>query len=133
MSERPNVGVVRRIYESFKNRDLSGLFGSFAPDIVLYQSDEVPWGGTHKGHDGARESFGKLMKSINSTLVVERFIDAGDHVVAVGRTQGSVNATAARYDVPIAHVWKLKDGKVVEVRFYIDNPVMLAALQAANP
>jgi hypothetical protein len=128
MSDRPNVAVVRQIYACFKNRDLKGLMGLFSPDIELMQSDEVPWGGIHNGHDGARESFGKLVDTINSTLVIDRFIDAGDHVAAIGRTQGTVNATGARYDVPIAHVWELDQGKVVSVQFFIDNPTMMAAL-----
>jgi hypothetical protein len=55
-------------------------------------------------------------------------ISAGDHVVAVGWTHGTVNATGAAYNVPIAHVWKLRDGRVAEVRFCIDHAAMFAAL-----
>ncbi len=59
---------------------------------------------------------------------IERLIDSGVHVVAVGWTQGTVNANGAGYRVPIVHVWKVRDGLVMQARFFIDNPAMLEAL-----
>ena len=100
-----NVDVVREIYDAFNRRDIPHAFSFLADDVAMEQSDEIPWGGAYRGIDGAAQFFAKL-----------------------GRTQGTVNATGARYDVPIAHVWELRDGKAVAVRFYIDNPTMLAAL-----
>jgi len=125
---RPNVDVVRRVYDAFKNRDLVQVLSLFSPDIDMAQSDEVPWGGAYKGHAGAKQFFAKLTGTVTSNVAFERFIDAGDHVVAVGRTQGAVNATGKRFDVPVAHVWKIENGRVAAVRYYIDNPTMGAAL-----
>lgn len=127
-SSRPNVDVVRRIYDAFKRRDIPEALSLFAPDVELTQSSEVPWGGQYKGHDGVLQFFAKLTQSVNSTLALERFIDAGEHVVAIGRTQGNVTSGDSRYDVPIAHVWAIKNGLVVRIQFYIDNPTMLSAL-----
>ena len=56
--------------------------------------------GLYRGHDGARQFFAKLGSHINSTLDVERLIDAENHVVAIGWTQGTVNATGASYRGP---------------------------------
>lgn len=127
-SSRPNVDVVRRVYDAFKRRDIAEALSLFAPDVELTQSREVPWGGEYKGHDGALQFFAKLTQAVNSTVALERFIDAGDHVVAIGRTQGNVASGDNRYDVPIAHVWTIQNGLVVRVQFYIDNPTMLSAL-----
>jgi hypothetical protein len=71
--------------------------------------------------------FATLVQSIASAVELERLIDAGDHVVAIGRTRGTVNATGAAFDVPIAHVWTLEGGKETQVRYCIDNPTMRAA------
>ena len=126
--ERPNVKVVRRIYEALASRDVPGALALFAPDISLTQSEEVPWGGVHRGHEGAMQFFVTLVQTITSTVVAHEYIDAGDEVVVVGRTQGTVNATGARFDVPVAHVWTIRDGKAIAVRYCIDNPTMRAAL-----
>jgi ketosteroid isomerase-like protein len=127
-STRKSVEIVEQIYDAFRRRDLSEVFSLFAPAVEIYQSNEIPWGGNYKGQEEAKAFFSKLTQSINSTLVLQTFIDAGDHVVAIGRTQGTVNATGSRYDIPIAHVWTITAGRVSRIGFYIDNPTMQTAL-----
>lgn len=125
-----NVEIVKSIYEAFARRDLQSFFVRVADDARLVQSEEVPWGGTYQGKAGVQAFLGKLTGAIHSTVTVERCIDAGDHVVVIGRTAGKVIATGAAFDVPIAHVWELRDGLAVSAHFMIDNPAMLAALKA---
>ena len=125
----PNTEVVRQVYEAFKRRDIPAVMNVLAPDVEIVQSSEIPWGGTYNGHDGALQFFATLTQAITSAVVLERLVDAGDHVVAIGRTQGTVNATGNRFDVQVAHVWAFKEGRVARIAFYIDNPTMLAALK----
>ena len=130
MSLRPNADVVRRIYEALQQRDVPAALALFAPDIVMEQSEEVPWGGRYVGHEGAMQFFAALVQRSTSVVTVERFVDAGEHVVAIGWTRGTLNATGAAFEVPIAHVWTIRDGKAVHVRYCIDHPTMRAALDA---
>lgn len=123
-----NVQLIRDLYEAFLHRDIPGIFGAFAPAIEIVQSSQLPWGGVYRGHDGARKFFTTLTGHITSTVTIDRYVSAGDHVVAIGWTRGTVNATGAAYDVPIAHVWTVHDGTISRVEFYIDVPTMLAAL-----
>ena len=120
--------TVQEVYDAFARRDLLKVFSLLSSDIEIVQSEELPWGGLYRGHDGARQFFAKLGSHINSTLDIERLIDAEDQVVAVGWTHGTVNATGANYRVPIAHVWRVRDGLVIQTQFFIDNPNMLEAL-----
>jgi ketosteroid isomerase-like protein len=122
------IEVVQAIYEAFASRDIPKIFALFSPDIEIIQSVELPWGGHYRGHEGAREFFSKLTTHLDSTLEIERLINAGEHIVAVGWTQGKVKSTGATYRVPIAHTWKIHDGQVIQVQFLIDNPTMLTAL-----
>jgi len=120
--------IVERLYEGFRTRDMATIFELLSPEVEIVQSEELPWGGTYQGHDGARQFFGKLGAHLNSTLTLERYVRAGDHIVAIGWTSGTVKATGAPYHVAIAHVWQVRDGKIVAAKFYIDNPVMAKAL-----
>ena len=120
--------VVSQLYDAFGRRDLARVFSLLAAEVEISQSEELPWGGDYRGHDGARRFFGKLGSAIQSTLEIERLIDSGVHVVAVGWTQGTVNANGASYRVPVVHVWKVRDGLVTQAQFFIDNPAMLEAL-----
>lgn len=128
MSERPNVRVVRKLYDAFTKRDMAVIFELFSPTIRIDQSPEVPWGGHYEGLEGALAFFQALTTHVTSQVTLERLIDAGDHVVALGRTRGVVNATGAEFDVPIAHVWQLDEGRATAVRYCIDNPTMLTAM-----
>jgi ketosteroid isomerase-like protein len=125
---RPNVALVARLYEAFKRRDMPTIFGLLAPDVEIFQASEVPWGGTYQGHDGVMAFFAKLVQSVTSAITLERFIDAGDQVVAIGRNRGTVNANGAVLDVAVAHVWTVRDGLIARVEYYVDDPAMLAAL-----
>ena len=69
-----------------------------------------------------------LGEHINSRVILERLIDAGDRVVAVGRTVGKACVTQLEFDVPVVHVWTLQEGQVIRFEAYIDNATMLAAL-----
>ena len=85
--------------------------------------------GTFRGTEGLQQFFAGLMKHLNNTaLPIERYLDAGDHVVAIGRTQGTVVKTGRAFDVPLAHVWQIERGLAVRFRPYIDHPAMMAAL-----
>lgn len=127
-SARPAVEVVRGIYGAFARRDLAAALALLASDVEIVQSHEVAWGGHHRGHAGARTFFTRLGEALDSTLALERLIDAGEGVVAVGRTCGVTRASGRSYDVPFSHVWTVRDGLAVRAEFYIDNPTMLAAL-----
>ena len=130
-TQRPNVEIVSRIYDALKQRDIPTAFELLSPQVEIVQSEEVPWGGTYRGHEEALRFFTKLVETITSAVTFDRLIDAGDHVVAIGRTQGTVNQNGASFDVPIAHVWTLRDGVVTRVLYCIDNPTMTAALRRA--
>lgn len=120
--------LVEALYEAFRRRDMPAIFALFSPDIEIEQSTDLPWGGTYRGHDGARQFFGKLGSHINSTLALDRLVSAGDHVAAIGWTEGKVNATGARYRVPIVHLWQIRGSHIVRGEFFIDHPKMMEAL-----
>ena len=127
-SPRANVGIVQRAYEAFFRRDIRAVLDLLDPEVEIRQASEIPWGGRYIGHGEAAAFFGKLVSTITSAVTLERFIDADDRVVALGRTRGTVNATGKPFDVPLAHVWTIEHGLVTRVEYYIDDPTMLAAL-----
>ncbi len=124
------IELIQRAYEAFGRGDLPGLFAMMATDVEVSQSPELPWGGVYRGDAEVRQFLGKLTQHIQSRVEVERLIDAGEHVVALGWTRGTVKATGVAFDVPVAHVWQVRDGQLLRFQPYIDNPKMLAALRA---
>jgi ketosteroid isomerase-like protein len=123
------IETVKSLYDAFGRRDVLSVFALLAPEVEFSQSVQLPWGGIYRGHAGAREFFAKLTGRINSTVEIERWLESGDHVTAIGWTLGTVNATRAPFRVPIVHVWQVREELVVRAQFLIDHPGMLAALR----
>jgi hypothetical protein len=120
--------VVRSVYEAFERRDVPAVLELFDPEIVITQSEEVPWGGTHRGHQGALEFFGRLGACIETNVEIDRLIVAGDAVVEIGRTRGHAVGSERPFEIHEAHVWRVRDGRVVGMDAYVDNAKMLEAL-----
>lgn len=129
---RENVEIVERLYDAFARRDVPEILSRLAPEVEITQSTALPWGGVYKGPEQFGLFFRNLTQHINSTLVFERYLDSGDQVVAIGRTQGTAVATGYPFDVPIVHLWRLREGKVLSFQPYIDNPTMQASLLTRN-
>src|SRR5206468_1453954 len=123
-----NVESIQALYRAFLKRELMTILSLVDPGIEIRQSDAVPWGGTYKGLGGLKEFFGKLLENVDSKVDFTEWIEAGNAVVAVGRSRGTAIATGNTFDIAIVHVWHLRDGKAVLFEPYIDTAAMLKAL-----
>lgn len=123
-----DIEKVEDLYRAFARGNLKAILLAMGKDVEIIQSPELPWGGRYSGHEGARRFLNVLTEHLDSRVVVERLIDAGEHVVAVGRTVGKARATNLEFDVPVVHVWTFTGGQVSRFQSFIDNPTILAVL-----
>jgi ketosteroid isomerase-like protein len=59
---------------------------------------------------------------------VERYLDAGDRVVALVHVVAEGGVSGVRLERDTAHVWTLADGKVTRCKVYLDRAEALEAL-----
>lgn len=123
-----DIEKVEELYAAFQKRDLRSMLQVLDKDIELVFSAELPWGGVYRGHGRAGEVMNAVAEHLDARVVIERLIDAGDKVVAVGRTVGKTRRTQLEFDVPVVHVWTFHDGLATRFEGYLDNPTMLAVL-----
>ena len=122
------LDIIKLGYSRYAARDFAGVFELLADDIVVWQTDELPWGGEHHGHDGARKFFGLLAQYTAATPEPEAFVPAGKHVAVYGKLKGKANSTGKDIDLTIVHLWQVENGKINRFEAFIDTPAMLAAL-----
>lgn len=128
-SSQTAVEVVRRMYDAFARGDVETILGLAAPDVVVYQSPSVPWGGLHTGAEGLMQFLGSLTSTIRSEVETGELYDDGDgHVVQSGRSRGEVIASGATFDVVETHVWTVAGGRVRRFDSYVDVAAMRRAL-----
>ncbi len=128
---RSPLHVVRRVYAAYARRDGSQALALMAPDVVIRQSETLPWGGTYRGREEAGAFLAKLTAAVESLVEVERYLETGADIVAIGRTRGTARATGRSFDAPVVHVWNVRDGAVTLFHALVDEPPIRAALGEA--
>ncbi len=131
MSNEANTALVQAAYADFQKGDIASLLDRLTDDVrwtTPYPPDIVPHGGTRIGKDGVRLFFEQLARSFEITKFDPReFIASGDHVVALVNIGGHARETGIHANEEVAHVFRVRDGKICELREYGDARSVVAA------
>ena len=117
-----HLAIVKAAYEAFNEPDI--------PAVLALLDDSVQWtepgggrapSGTFQGPAAvAKQGFGRVPEAFDELRAdVEQFIDAGEHVIAVGRFRGKTKNGAAA-DMPFVHVHRVSSGKITEFHNYVE-------------
>lgn len=121
-----NVEIVRAAYDAFARGDIPSVLAAFDPGVEFIPSDAFPHGGLCRGHEEMVAYFQTFATTYEQLEVQpDEFLDAGDHVVALGHERGRANGMS--FVTPFAHVWTLRDGKAVHWKEYLDPAQELRA------
>jgi uncharacterized protein len=126
-----SVDVVKGLYEAFGKGDVPGVLGAFDQGIdwreaegFLY-ADGNPYSSPQAVAEGVFQRLGTDVQDF--AVTPERMIDGGDTVVVEGRYRGTMKATGTPVDAQFAHVWELREGKVIRFQQYTDTRQWAAA------
>jgi uncharacterized protein len=113
-----NVETVRRGYELYAAGDLAGVAGLFAGDAELADAGGLgvagTAAGTRYGPEGFLQANEEALEAFEDYRVeAEEFIDAGEAVVVSVRISGRGRASGAELETRLAHLWVLRNGKVI--------------------
>ncbi len=127
-----NIDIIKNLYNSFAAGDIDTVLGILAEDVEWIESEGIPYGGTFQGHEAVVNGvFTKIGSEwSNFSARVDEFIDAGDIVITLGVDSGTYNGTGKSMQAPTASIWRLKAGKVVQFRQYIDTLAVVKAVQS---
>jgi ketosteroid isomerase-like protein len=127
-----SIETMRRAYEAFKALDAEALIAVTDPEIEFANSAAAP-GGTYRGHTGVR----RYMKEIEVAFgdrwdaEIDRIADVGDdRVILIARIFGQ-GIAGETLEFHVAHVWELRDGKLLHGTVYADPAEALTAVEAA--
>jgi ketosteroid isomerase-like protein len=125
---KENVEIVRRQYESFNTSGMPD-FRLLDPEIEWHTSDRALERGTYHGHEGVKAflSSGNEVWT-DAEAEPEDFIQAGECVVVpiTLRTRGKASGIQA--EDRFFQVWKLRRGRIVELRVYSSREEALEAV-----
>lgn len=132
----PAADVVRRWY------DLIGSGGGMsAPEVVADDArwqlmDGFPAGGVWHGRAAVFERYTPLLMQSFEDIravpdMVRPFADSESEVVAFGHYRGRTRSSGARFEIPFAHVWSVRNGKIAGLRQYTDTLLVAQAVAGA--
>jgi ketosteroid isomerase-like protein len=122
-----NVQILRDGYAAFARQDVPAVMAAFDENIEWNTPDSLPFGGTHRGHEGVGEFFGHLGEHWEGlTVEPQEFIDGGDTIVVLARTAGT--GAGGSLDGDVVHLWRMRDGKAVSFTEFTDTARTLEAL-----
>jgi ketosteroid isomerase-like protein len=113
-----NVELIKRAFDAFRRGELTELVEIVDPEIEWHE----PAGAVRRGHAELLASWqaydGKWKRF---EVEPRRLLDAGDHVVVTGLFHARARDTGTEVEIPFAHVYRLRDGRVVEGQEYVDT------------
>jgi ketosteroid isomerase-like protein len=134
MSEQDNVAIVHQAYDNFKSGNIPALLELCADEITwqLPEMANVPFGGERRTRAGVGEFFA-LIDAHEEALRFEpnETVAQGDKVVSLGFYQWRVKSTGREFEGDFAHVFTIRNGKIVAFHEYTDTAACANAFTKA--
>jgi ketosteroid isomerase-like protein len=120
-----NVAIVRGAYEAFAEGDVAAVLAVLDENIEWHEAEHFTYwpGGPFVGPQAVLDGvFARIPQDFDGfTIDVGRVVSCGDTVLVEARYRATTRATGKPLDAQVAHVWDLRDGKVVHWQQYSDT------------
>ena len=120
-----NAAIICQTYEDFAEGNVPAVLAAMAPDIEWNEAENFPYaaGNPYRGPQAVLDG---VFMPINTdfdgfTVRPGEIVDAGDTIIMLGRYTGTHRATGKALDAQVAHVWRLRDGKITRFQQYADT------------
>jgi ketosteroid isomerase-like protein len=125
-----NIDIVRAHYAASAQGNVEAMMANVSPQVRWTEMAGFPCAGTWVGpREVVDNVFAVLGRDWNGyRFELQTLIDAGDQVVGVGTYHGTYGATGKEMQARVAHVWKLRDGKIVAFEQFTDTLLVHQAM-----
>jgi ketosteroid isomerase-like protein len=130
VSAAENKKLMQDIFTAIAAGNRSMLLDSLADDVTMRVTGQNSWSRTFNGKASLlRDLYGYLgaLLADGRRTLAHRFIADGDHVV-VEALGDMVTKAGVRYDNEYCLVYRLENGRIVEIREYLDSALCEAVL-----
>ncbi|MES2360245.1 MAG: nuclear transport factor 2 family protein [Pseudomonadota bacterium] len=127
---RTNLNIIADHYAASARQDIAAMMADVAPDAQWTEMAGFPCAGTWVGPEQVVEH---VFKALGAEWTSYRFeqqelIDGGDRVIGLGLYHGTYGKTGKSMQVRVAHVWRLRDGKIVQFEQFTDTLLVAQAM-----
>jgi ketosteroid isomerase-like protein len=125
------AAVVEGLYRAFAQKNLDGVIGVLDPKIRWREADGYPYAGLYHGPAAVKAGvFDRIIGEWSSyTTVPAEIIEQGETVVGLGTYTGTFKATGKTFTCPFAHIFRVRDGRIVAFDQHCDTALVQAVLR----
>jgi uncharacterized protein len=129
-----NVDLIRPIYEDWGRGNWRPRFDVYHQNMEWGWSDEFPGlAGVFEDHDDPNPRLVAWLSGWEHWRAeADEYLEFGDHVVVLVTYHGRGRGSGVEISQEGAHVWELRDGKVVRLEIFATRAKALQSVQAAT-
>jgi len=129
-----NVDLIRPIYEEWGRGNWRPRFDVYHPNMEWGWSDEFPGlAGVFEDHEDPNP---RLLAWLSGwehwRAEADEYLEFGDHVVVLATYHGRGRGSGVEISQEGAHVYELRDGKVVRLEIFATRAKALQSVQSAE-
>jgi ketosteroid isomerase-like protein len=130
--EEANIAVVKLFYQYLDRGDRDGAYANvMADDCILHEAPELPYGGVYRGREVMQDVLARVMQGFDEvSCTIRNYLAGGDEVVVHLHLSGVGRASRKAFATPIMELWRIRDGKAVELRPFLFDPAAIAGVLA---
>ena len=127
-----NLEIIRATYEGPSEENGKHLLAALAADATWTEAAGFPYAGTYVGAEAiVANVFRRLATEwMDYRAEVHTYLADGDRVAAFGAYSGTYKATGKAMRATFAHLYRLKDGKIVNMEQCVDSAIGRQAMSS---
>jgi ketosteroid isomerase-like protein len=125
-STAKNADIVRSMYDAYNGGDHASALAVMDPDVV-WDFTEAPDGLVYRGLDEVEKFFamlGEVWESLRIEVIAQT--ERGNCVMSDVRVVGRGRGSGVAVQHHETHIWRLRDGRLVEGKTHLDRAMAVA-------
>nr|WP_315150762.1 nuclear transport factor 2 family protein [uncultured Flavobacterium sp.] len=119
-----NLDIIKSTYEGKTSEENGENLAKYVSDDISWtEAKGFPYAGTYIGlEEITKNVFSRLGSEwIDYKFTPEDYVSSDDKVVAYGTYTGIYKISGKSFTARVAHVWKLKDSKIISFEQFVDS------------
>ncbi len=123
--------VVRELYDALSKGDVPGVLARLAPEVIIDEPIQLPYGGVHRGREVFVQSIlGAMMGYANVAITSAEVFEGPAGVIGTLTGTLTAHSTDEEFPLTMVEIHQVEDGTVCKIDVYTKNPHELAAFYA---
>lgn len=132
MDEPTNQQIIEGMFQDYAAGNMAAVLACFDPQITWKcpGAPDIPFSGTFKGIQEVMKMFAIQATTVSiEAFSPDKFCTNKDTVVVLGHSRMQVVSTSKSYSTDWVRSYTFKNGKITDVRVYLDTRIIAEACQ----